>query len=248
MAILWQNNVGDRHYQLRHSGTSLRLYTNGVFHSQFNPNYPLGGHIWDLLVLPALFAPQKIKRILVLGLGGGAAVRTLQYLLPGRHLTAVEIDSTHIYIARRHFGLKSNNNTTLIRADAMDWLHKYRGEKFDFILDDLFIDDSGNPDRAVSVNNHWFHQLRKHLTPHGVIAINFDSLGAWKKSALAHDVSGSRSFPNRFSLSQPGYENRIIAFLKQNHVAKDLDNNLQTLEKNLKKGLRRRLNFKIRSI
>ena len=248
MALVWQKKVADRNYEVRQAGASLRLYTNGVFHSQFNPNCILGGHVWDLLVLPALFAPEKIRRILILGLGGGAAVRTLQCLLPKRDISAVEIDATHIQIAKRFFGVRPNKHTTLIQADALEWLYNYRGEKFDFILDDLFIEDDGNPNRAINSNKHWFKQLQKQLSPHGIIAINFDSNVTWRKSALAIDLPCLNSFASRFVLSQSGYENRIVALSKLALSPKNIASNLQLQKTYLSNTLGRRINYKIRAI
>jgi len=61
---------------VRSAGYSLRLYTDGVFHTQYNPGNPLTGHIWDLLMLPAFFyEPDTIKRVLVLGVGGVASIQ-----------------------------------------------------------------------------------------------------------------------------------------------------------------------------
>ena len=54
MAIVWQRKIKGRDYQVRSAGKSLRLYTEGVFHTQYNPDHLLSGGIWDLLALPAL--------------------------------------------------------------------------------------------------------------------------------------------------------------------------------------------------
>lgn len=69
MAIIWSRCLGGVHYEVRSAGNSLRLYTDGVFHSQYNPYRLITGHVWDLLMLPALFYPaNKIKRVLVMEL------------------------------------------------------------------------------------------------------------------------------------------------------------------------------------
>ncbi len=75
MAIVWSKKVAETRYEVRSAGSPLRLYTDGVFHSQYNPEQLLTGHVWDLLMLPAFFYPKNtIKRVLVLGVGGGAVV------------------------------------------------------------------------------------------------------------------------------------------------------------------------------
>ena len=70
MAIVWSRSAGGNQYEVRSAGQSIRLYKNGVFHSQWNPNRPLAGGVWDLLFIPALFADRQISRVLVLGVGG----------------------------------------------------------------------------------------------------------------------------------------------------------------------------------
>ena len=41
MAILWQQTIDGNHYEVRTAGGSVRLYRNGVNHSQWNPKRPL---------------------------------------------------------------------------------------------------------------------------------------------------------------------------------------------------------------
>ena len=229
MALVWQQFTRHKHYQVRRAGASTRLYTDGVFHSQFNPNHPLNGSIWDLLVLPALFAPRDIHRILILGLGGGAVVRTIEKILPGRDITAVEIDPVHIRIAKTYFGVSTNRQTKVIQADAAVWLAHYQGDKFDFILDDLFIGAEGAPSRAVNADQNWCNLLLKHLSSKGVLAINFDSNKALRNSTLAKQFKGSQALASGFTLSCPGYENRIVAFFKTVQQPEKLNRTLREL-------------------
>ena len=55
MAILWQKKIKNTQYEVRSAGQTRRLYTDGVFHSQFNPNRAITGGVWDLLMLPTFF-------------------------------------------------------------------------------------------------------------------------------------------------------------------------------------------------
>jgi len=106
MTLLWELTTQDTHYSVRSAGESIRLYSNGVFHTQWNPRKPFAGGVWDCLSLPALYrSADNQKRVLVLGLGGGAVVQQLQWLLPDAHITAIEIDPIHIRVAREWFGI-----------------------------------------------------------------------------------------------------------------------------------------------
>ncbi len=56
---------------MRTAGKTLRLYTDGVFHSQFNPNHAVTGGVWDALMLPAFFYPAESWCEPGAGSGGG---------------------------------------------------------------------------------------------------------------------------------------------------------------------------------
>ena len=55
MAILWSRQIAGVNYQVRTAGQTRRLYTDGVFHSQYHPGRMYTGGVWDLLMMPALF-------------------------------------------------------------------------------------------------------------------------------------------------------------------------------------------------
>jgi len=80
VAILWERSIAGHHYQVRQAGRTRRLYTDNIFHTQYRPDRVLGGGYWDLLALPGLMAPEgSIKRVLLLGVGGGADVNGLAH-------------------------------------------------------------------------------------------------------------------------------------------------------------------------
>ena len=73
MALIWETEQDGVRYEVRRAGQTLRLYANGVQHSEFHPKRLLTGSVWDLLWLPALLhEPARFRRVLVLGLGGGS--------------------------------------------------------------------------------------------------------------------------------------------------------------------------------
>ncbi|MEJ2060857.1 MAG: class I SAM-dependent methyltransferase, partial [Gammaproteobacteria bacterium] len=101
MAVLWEKRSGGRHYEVRGAGATRRLYTDGVFHSQFSPRRPLTGSIWDLLLLPAYFHdPSDIRRVLVLGVGGGTVIRQFQHFIAPECIEGVELNPVHLTVAR----------------------------------------------------------------------------------------------------------------------------------------------------
>ena len=221
MGIVWHKTVDGKQYEVRSAGQTRRLYTDGVFHTQYNPNKTLTSNVWDLLSLPSFFLSSKnIRRILVLGVGGGAVLRQFLQWYPEADITGVELDKMHIRIAKRFFGL-TNKRVTLIHADALDWVSCYRGLPFDIIIDDLFGEIEGEPNRVVDANLKWIKQLNRLLTAHGMLVMNFTESKDLRNCAVLQNESARNIFKAAYRLMTPLYENHIGVFLKQTSTANE---------------------------
>lgn len=204
MALLYEKRSPSGHYQVRSAGASVRLYSNGVLHSQYNPRQPIAGNIWDLLLLPAFYQPAP-RKILLLGLGGGALLHLLRQFFPDAKITCIEIDPVHIEIAQSYFQVPLHN-VQLIEGDAYAFLRKNRG-RFDWVLDDVFSHISGEPERPQKIEPLLKHYL-KALTQHGVLSFNL--IGRQHLQPLLKE-----HFAQCLALRHPLYDNRIISFLKK---------------------------------
>ncbi|UTF61014.1 class I SAM-dependent methyltransferase [Gilvimarinus sp. DA14] len=194
--------------QVRSAGASLRLYTDGIFHSQYHPHRLLEGNLWDLLWLPSLLQPQQsIKRVLVLGVGGGAVVRKLNRLYPWALIVGVDLSQVHLALARRYFGVRGGH-MPLYCADAVAFMKYYRGPGFDLIIDDLFSGSAGEPERVLPMDRAWCRVLTQHLQPNGLLVANFGSHEEYKQSAMASTAEG---FHSGYTLQMPQYENIFAA-------------------------------------
>ena len=246
MAILWQKTINNTLYEVRTAGQTRRLYKDGVFHSQFNSKRAITGGIWDLLTLPALFYPAgTVQRVLLLGVGGGAAIHQLRRYIKPDEITGIELNAVHIMLAKRYFGV-TNKLAQLVQADAVKWLQNYSGPPFDMIIDDLFTEQDGEPVRAVKANKVWFEKLNSHLSPDGILVINFISRNDLKNCAALSYKKISALFCSSFQFTLTHYDNAIGAFLKkpasrqmlQQHIAeidelkksKGLDFNMRKLK------------------
>jgi len=248
MAIVWRKVLNGTQYEVRSAGKSMRLYTDGVFHSQYNPNQLLTGHVWDLLMLPAFFYPaKKIKRVLVMGVGGGAVMHMLRHFVSPQAIVGVELNPVHISVANRFFGLK-HKTIQLIEADAVAWLKNYQGEKFDLIIDDLFAEAEGEPVSVIKANAQWFSCMLEHLNNDGIIVRNFIEKSELLESAgLAHGAI-SKKFESVFQLTSCFNENFVGAYVRTPVTSKGLRENLIAtpgLNPNLKTS---RLRYRIRRL
>jgi len=214
MAIIWSKSVLGVQYEVRSAGNSLRLYTDGVFHSQYNPQQILTGHVWDLLMIPAFFySKNKIQRVLVLGVGGGAALQMLRHFVAPEKIIGVELNPVHLSVAKKFFNVK-HKTIELIEADAISWLENYRGEKFDMIIDDLFAEQEGEPVSVVSANRKWFSCMLTHLNKEGVIVRNFLSKEELLASAGVNNKFIGAKFSSVFQLTSIMNENFVGVFSK----------------------------------
>jgi spermidine synthase len=247
VAILWYKQDGDTRYEVRSAGNTRRLYTNGVFHSQYNATKPVTGSVWDLLLLPAFFRPQQVRRVLVLGVGGGAVIRQFNHFLQPTQIVGVELNPVHLEIADQFFEVGAPN-VVLHLADALWWVKQYRGEPFDLIIDDLFSDNDGDPQRAITADSRWFRQLLKLLAPEGTLVTNFGSPEELRACAWFADERIHNKFPTAFQLTTRLYENAIGAFLRAPADSATLRKELAEVPAldSARKGCR--LNYRIRRL
>ena len=214
MAIIWQRRIGDTRYEIRSAGATRRLYTNGVCHSQFNPNRVLTGSIWDLLLISTYFHNrERPLRVLVLGVGAGAIIRLLNHFHTIEQIHGVELDPTHLYLAQRFFAVKAEN-VHLHESDARQWLNENPDSKFDIIIEDLFTEQSKQPVRAYNANSNWYQLMMGRLNRGGILIMNFVSQNEFRQSAAIRVESIRKRFKSIFQLSMPTLDNVVGVYLK----------------------------------
>lgn len=244
MSLVWERRIRGTLYQVRRAGRSMRLYTNGVFHSQYNPTRPVTGSVWDLLLLPAFFYPPgALRRVLVLGVGGGAVIQQLRRFVQPDTLVGIELSRVHLSIARRFFAV-AGDDVRLEQADAVDWVKRYRGAGFDMIIDDLFGDYDGEPQRSVAADTAWVASLCRCLKPGGLIVSNFTTSLELEVSAYRIDPACRRRFDAAFELSTAQNHNAVGVFLKRPATTRQLRERLKrvpALDPRKPAGLRYRI-------
>ena len=227
MAVIWQKKIDGSLYQVRSAGKTRRLYTNGICHSEFNPDRVVTGSIWDLLVLPAFFHTHLAPaRILMLGVGGGASILQLHHLLEGPTVVGVELNPVHLELAQRFFDIDTIP-ARLYQAEAGEWLQNYKGAAFDLIIDDLFTNEGKEPVRSVSADSDWFALLSRHLAEDGKLVLNFASSEEFKRAAYFINKRVNRNFKQAFRFSNPQLDNIVGAFIQRESSSTELRENLR---------------------
>ena len=80
---------------------------------------------------------EKIKSVLILGLGGGTVAKLAGKYWPKSKITGIEIDPVMVELGKKYLGLK---NTKVIIQDAYEYTKKNK-EKYDLVIVDLYIGD-----------------------------------------------------------------------------------------------------------
>jgi SAM-dependent methyltransferase len=215
MAIVWSQTIESNHYEVRSAGATLRLYRNGVNHSQWNPNRPLSGCIWDLIALPALYQPKgSIESVLMLGFGAGTVARKLRELVETEHIVGIDIDPIHLSIADGFFDC--SEGCELVAADAVEWV---QGEAaapdaaaFDMIVDDLYAEEEEMAVRCAPLDLEWCQHLAKLVKPGGMLVFNMIEPRKVPHLPPLTDTELQQQFPYAKVFRMAGYENRIAAF------------------------------------
>lgn len=124
------------------------------------------------VILDEAFNHLKIHdtdKVLILGLGGGNFIRKIQK--KNQHqgeITAVELDAQIIKIAKEEFAISSNNKTTILHQDALQFIWN-TNETYDFIFIDIFVDNIV-PDSFYEI--HFWNKIVSILKPKGRFLFN----------------------------------------------------------------------------
>jgi spermidine synthase len=244
MAILWQKRQGGHLYQVRQAGKSLRLYTDGVFHTQYRPDRVSGGGYWDLLAFaPLLYPPGTIRRVLVLGVGGGAVIHSLRALVQPAHIDAVELNPVHIAIAKRWFGLGGRQHGLSFHVmDAREFVASYRGPKFDLIVEDVFGQHDGEPCRAIAMDKKWMRALRRCLALDGMLVSDYTDRREFRASLPLASWQGI------YTMTLPTYENIVGIYVRRKELVMDIEAVLRKLAATDKRVSAKGLRFLLRKV
>jgi spermidine synthase len=127
--------------------------------------------VWAALAVPILLLPEaRRRRLLILGLGGGAAAHWLRELAPGAEIVGVERDPDVAAAAVRDFGM-DQLRVEVVLGDALDFLRRER-RRFDLIIEDLFVGPSRSIRKPPWLPEPGLELALRRLGPGGLLACN----------------------------------------------------------------------------
>jgi SAM-dependent methyltransferase len=128
------------HVRVTRHGRELKI--GGTLASYYRRGDAMTGALWDGLAAPlAALAPARVRRVLILGLGGGSAARAIRALAPAAEVVGVDSDREVIAAARRWLALDSLG-LEIVHQDARRFLETDR-RRYDLVLEDVFVASKG---------------------------------------------------------------------------------------------------------
>ena len=238
MALIWELYENDVHYEVRSAGSSLRLYTNGAFHSQHSEKHLFTGAIWDLLSIPACFT--STRSVLMLGVGGGAAIHQINKLVHPEKIVGIEFNPVHLKVATDIFKVTSPN-IQLKLGDARLWVAQHHSQ-FDMVVDDLFVDAEEDPERPFLSDHAWFNDLNRIVSENGVLVQNHLS----REAALETADALRDKFSSALLLNVPQYENVVLALFRDQINRRSVVKNFESMLKKQHPGAHSKLRYQVR--
>jgi spermidine synthase len=155
-----------------------------------------------------LYQPHP-RRVLIVGLGGGAMVRFLTHHEPQVQIDAVEIDSAVVRIAGEYFGVRTGGNVRVHTADGVAFVESTT-DRYDLIMMDAFLRPSNDTD-ATGVPTGlktlaFLDRLKRTLAPGGVVAFNINP-----HDSMAEDIAAvAKTFGNAVVYGCPPSDNMVV--------------------------------------
>ncbi len=184
-------------------GATRRLSIDGTFASWYRPGQSSTGSVWDALAVPLLaLPPERRRRVLILGLGGGSVARLLRALAPRAHIVAIEFDPEVVRAARDAFDLGALDLEVIV-DDARAHLERER-RRFDLVVDDVFVGQGRRVHKPAWLPEPGLPRAAQRVAPGGLLVSNALDEAPQVAACLG------RLYPGRLSISVRGFDNRIL--------------------------------------
>jgi spermidine synthase len=146
----------------------LELNEGLAVHSVYRPGEWLTGDYWDeMLVVPFAVDDAPPRSVAILGNAAGTTARAYGHYFPRARVDGVEIDPALTGVGRELFDMRGPN-LHIHDVDARPFLRRAK-RKWDVIVVDAYRQPYIP---FYMTTKEFFGEVRDHLTPRGVVAIN----------------------------------------------------------------------------
>ncbi|MCP3140956.1 spermidine synthase [Pyxidicoccus xibeiensis] len=147
----------------------LQFGWDSSYQSVVGPGFPLRLELeYTQAMVAAVAFVEEPRRILMVGVGGGAIPMFLRAVLPQAHIDAVDSDAEVLEVARRYFGFREDSQLHAHVADGRRFLEA-PGPAYDVILLDAY-GPRGVPARLTT--REFLLAAQARLAPGGAVVSN----------------------------------------------------------------------------
>jgi spermidine synthase len=161
------------HIQVYDENLVRTLSFNGSWETTMSLTNPLAGHFeyTEYFQMPWLWN-HDIKRVLMVGLGGGSTPRAWQHYYTNVMVDVVEIDPIVVEVAKKYFNIEETNNLKIHISDGRVFLRQSTNI-YDVILMDAYSTTRyGSSLPRQLTTKEFFTLASQHLSTNGVFAYN----------------------------------------------------------------------------
>jgi spermidine synthase len=190
--------------------TQLILNEGVGIHSIYNPNSILTGGPWDYFMIAPYFnnppfTQNQVRKVAIIGLGGGTAVREFTTAYGPIPIDGVEIDGTIVNMGRQYFRM-NEPNLHVVLQDGRYFLQT-SSQKFDVVA----IDAYQQPYVPFQLTTkEFFQEVRNHLTPTGVTVINAGRTNSDFRLVEALAQTMHSVYPNVYIIDTARFTNSMV--------------------------------------
>jgi len=216
------------------AGCRFLLLNEGQgIHSIYCPDNLRTRGPWDYFLIapyfnPPPYTPDRVERVALIGLAAGTMARQYTAVYGPLPIDGIEIDGKIVEAGYEYFAMDDLPNLNVIIADGRYGLahleHKYSVIGVDAYRLPYI------PPHLTTVE--FFRQVREHMTPDGVVAINVGRAGDDYRLVQAMLATLLRVFPSAYVIEVPNSFNTVVIATLQPGRAENLSLNMPALEKN----------------
>lgn len=210
--LLEEHESAYNYIQVVQAGDETQLVLNeglGI-HSIYNPKAVLTQGPWDYFMVAPYFnnppyTPSQVKRVGIIGLGGGTSAREFTAAYGSIPIDGVEIDQKIVDMGRKYFHMNEPNLNVVVQ-DGRYFL-RTTDQKYDIIGIDAY-QQPYIPFQLVTTE--FFQEVRSHLTSTGVAVINVGRTSEDYRMVDAMAQNMKTIFPNVYILDTQRFSNSLI--------------------------------------
>jgi spermidine synthase len=232
MTLLYEDESAYNLIQVVQDGEGYRylLLNEGQgIHSQWHPTQIYFRRTWGFFLAAPYFnappfGPERVQRIAIIGLAAGTIARQHQAVYPGLPMDGIEIDPGIVEAGRRYMDMTMPNLNVIVE-DGRFGLSRL-GDGYTMIGVDAY--------RVPYVPWHlttveFFREVRDHLAPDGVLAINVGRTSSDRRLVEAMTRTLFDVFPSVHTLDVPDAYNSILIATVQPTSSENLIANIGAL-------------------